>query len=77
MKLNTREPEVLIVAGSYGYKSGDVVWQEDSSILRCLPCCFLLHAFMRSWLPFLADTMDRGEHPQEDVLEADGPPPRL
>ena len=77
MKLNTREPEVLIVAGSYGYKSGDLVWREDPSVLRCLPSCFLLLAFVRSQLPFPADTMDCGEHPREDVPEASGPPPRL
>ena len=70
MKLNTCEPKVLIVAGSYGYKLGDLVWQEDSSVLLCLPCCFLLLAFGRSWLPIPDDTMDRGERPWEDVSEA-------
>ena len=65
------------MASSYGNKLGDLVWQEDSSVLQCFPCCFLLLAFMRSWLPFPADTMDSGEHPREDVSEAGGPPSRL
>ena len=67
MKVNMRAPEVLIMAGSYGYKLGDLVCWEDSFILRCLSCCFLLLAFMRSWLPFLADMMDHSACPWEDV----------
>ena len=77
MKVNTCTPKVFIVTGSYGYKSRDLVWREDSSVLWCLPCCFFLLAFMHSQLPFLADMIDHGEHPQEGVLEAGGPPPHL
>jgi hypothetical protein len=61
------------MASSYGYESGKLVWQEESSILRCLPCCFLL-AFMRSLLPFLAET---GKRLWEESLEAGGLPSRL
>jgi hypothetical protein len=46
-------------------------------VLQCLPRRFFLLAFMRSWLPFSADVMDRGEHPREDVPEVGGPTPRL
>ena len=46
-------------------------------VLRCLPYHFFLLAFVCSWLPFLADMMDCGEHPREDVPEASGLPPRL
>ena len=77
MKVNTRAPKVSIMVGSYGYKLGDLVWREDSFVLQCLPCCFLLLAFVRLWIPFPADMMNHGERPWEDVPEAGGPPLRL
>jgi hypothetical protein len=61
MKVNTCALEVFIVAGSYSYKLGDLVWQEDLSVLWCLPCCFLLLAFTRLWVPFPADMKDHSE----------------
>jgi hypothetical protein len=75
--VNTRAPEVSIVAGYCGYKSGELVWQEVSSVPRPLPCCFLVLAFVCSWLPVLADTMDRGKRPWEGILKSSGPSPRL
>ena len=76
-KVNTRAPNVLTMAGPYGYKSKNLEWQRESSISQRLPCCFFLLAFVHSQLPFLADMIDHGEHPQEGVLEAGGPPPHL
>ena len=46
-------------------------------VLQCLPYRFFPLAFVRSWLPFPTDMMDRGVYPWEDVPKAGGPPPHL
>ena len=70
MKVNTRMFEVSTMAGYCSYKSGELVRRRESSVLRCLPCCFLLLVFVCSWLPFLTNMMDRGEYPWKDVPKA-------